>query len=222
MEEQRRDIRVKALLGAVVNAVESNEKIQCQVRSISETGALLTLSNAHSLPSEFILTISNRGLIYRTRAVWRNMTEVGVEFLDALHNPKRTIQLASSMEPKANPGDLVKEELPEIESGYIQEIAQTESVLDAEETRFVEDEYSEDDALLPNASQLKPEEPIAPPISNSLGEGGLQPLIAVPPQAQTAVQDGKVWAELKRLELEHLKLKREMMEIKARLLALVS
>ena len=39
MEDQRRDIRVKALLGAVVGLVEGNEKIPCQVRNISETGA---------------------------------------------------------------------------------------------------------------------------------------------------------------------------------------
>ena len=54
MEDQRRDIRVKALLGAVVGLVEGNEKIPYQVRNISETGARLLLSNGHALPSEFI------------------------------------------------------------------------------------------------------------------------------------------------------------------------
>jgi hypothetical protein len=59
---------------------------ECVMRDISDTGARLKVDSAQSaaideIPSEFILTISRSGNVFRRcKLVWRQNDELGVHF----------------------------------------------------------------------------------------------------------------------------------------------
>ncbi len=214
MEDQRRDIRVKALLGAVVGLVEGNEKIPCQVRNISETGARLLLSNGHALPSEFILTIANRGLIYRARAVWRSMTEVGIEFIEALHSSQRTAPYQSSQLVRGNSRETVEADVVEENTAHLEE--------EAAYIVPIPDSPVEDDLESHSSVEQEQEQEQQQQQEQVLTQMVPEVVKADVSEALEFSQDGNVWAQIKRLELEQLKLKREMMELKAKYLAIVS
>lgn len=59
---------------------DGRSTIDCIVRTISETGALLKVASVVEIPSGFILDIKNRGL-YQCRIVGAGVDEIGVEFL---------------------------------------------------------------------------------------------------------------------------------------------
>ncbi len=56
---------------------------QCQILDLSRTGVRLRVTNAHILPSTFILILSRNTTGRPVRVRWRRDTEVGAEFFDA-------------------------------------------------------------------------------------------------------------------------------------------
>lgn len=70
----------RVLWGARVVFNDGRSTIDCIVRSISETGALLKVASVVEIPGEFILDIKNRGL-YQCRIVRAGVDEIDVEFL---------------------------------------------------------------------------------------------------------------------------------------------
>ena len=223
MQDQRRNIRARALQRAVVGSIDGDEKIRCLIRNMSEGGARLALSNAHSLPSEFTLTIANLGQIYRARTVWRSMTEAGVEFLESLHPSQRLAP--------AQADDRESRDYPRLVQAGREEDDDFEDDHDTYADEFEnEDDYEEEDED-DSDFDTPPPEPPRRHVRRSHPRVASEPMAspkrpastkAFSPESEAPSQSQDVWTELKRLELEHLKLKREMLELKTRFLALVS
>jgi len=228
MQDQRRNIRVKALQRAVAGFIDGDEKIRCLIRNMSEGGARLALSNAHSLPSEFTLTIAHLGQIYRTRTVWRSMTEAGVEFIESLHPLRRPAPAQADdrdWRDYPQPKQSGREEDDDVEDDQDTYADEFENEDDYED----QDDYEEEDE---DESGFDPPPPELPRrhVNRSHHRAAPAPSAspkrpasakAFSPESEAPSQSHNVWAELKRLELEHLKLKRELLELKTRFLALV-
>jgi hypothetical protein len=81
--ELRISERYRVLKGAQVIFRGGSAVIDCTLRDHSETGAKLIVASPFGIPDQFNLVRSgarNRPC----RVVWRNATQIGVEFLDNL------------------------------------------------------------------------------------------------------------------------------------------
>jgi hypothetical protein len=78
--ESRRTERVRTLIGATAVFNNGNNRVACQIRNLSSTGAKLTLSPAVSLPGSFILEIPSRNKSYKAELRWRKQDQSGVDF----------------------------------------------------------------------------------------------------------------------------------------------
>jgi len=239
MQDQRRNSRVRAFQRGIVGLIDGDEKIPCLIRNMSQGGALLSLSNAHSLPSEFVLSIPTRGQIYRSKTAWRSMTEAGVEFLEALHPSSRPAPAETpgrDWRDYPQPKYAGREEEDDVEhdqdnDAQDNEADEFENEDDYEEQDHYEeqDDYEEEDEDETGFDPPPPEPPrhrVNRSHLRQAPEPAASPTRAVSakafsPESEAPSQSHNVWAELKRLELEHLKLKREMLELKTRFLALV-
>ncbi len=240
MQDQRRNIRARTLHRAIVGMIDGDEKIPCLIRNISEGGARLALSNAHSLPSEFTLTIVHRGQMYHARTVWRSMTEAGVEFLEALHPSSRPAPAEApgrDWRDYPQPKYAGREEEDDVEHDQDNDAPDNDTdELENEDNYEEQDHHEEQDDYEEEGEdesgfEPPPPEPPRHRVNRShhrqAPEPSSSPTRAVSakafsPESEAPSQSHNVWAELKRLELEHLKLKREMLELKSRFLALVS
>jgi len=228
MQDQRRNSRVRAFQRGIVGLIDGDEKIPCLIRNMSQGGALLSLSNAHSLPSEFVLSIPTRGQIYRSKTAWRSMTEAGIEFLEALHPSSRPALAEADgrdWRDYPQPKYAGREEEDDVEDYQHNDPDEFENEDDYEE----QDDYEEEDEDESGFDPPPPEPPrhrVNRSHHRQAPEPAASPKRAVSakafsPESEAPSQSHNVWAELKRLELEHLKLKREMLELKTRFLALV-
>jgi len=55
--------------------------IECAIRNMSDTGALLESQADSAIPNEFSLVIRPEGIRRNCRIVWRNGRRFGVEFI---------------------------------------------------------------------------------------------------------------------------------------------
>jgi hypothetical protein len=70
-----------ALLGARAIFNNGRSSVECQVRNFSITGARLAISDAISLPDEFLLEVPARQKAYRAGLRWKSRDAAGVRFL---------------------------------------------------------------------------------------------------------------------------------------------
>jgi hypothetical protein len=73
---------MRTILGARAVFQDGRSAIDCQIRNISATGALLSLSETLSLPPVFELEIPMRQTKWRAVLRWRSQQAAGVQFLD--------------------------------------------------------------------------------------------------------------------------------------------
>ncbi len=82
MQERRKAARSRTHLGGMIGFDQRTSAMNCAVRNYSPAGAKVTFTNSASIiPDKFDLTIASKERSYRTRMVWRNINEAGVEFL---------------------------------------------------------------------------------------------------------------------------------------------
>ena len=89
---ERRDTkRNRMLKGGYIAFSARHATMPCVLRDLSDTGARLQVAQSSAVPDTFELIVELDGLEVPCQVVWRKMTEVGVEFLDAPQhvNPKR-------------------------------------------------------------------------------------------------------------------------------------
>ncbi|MBX9740748.1 MAG: PilZ domain-containing protein [Beijerinckiaceae bacterium] len=79
--EDRRNERVRTLIGARAIFNNGGNSVDCQIRNLSATGAKITLSAAVGLPESFILDIPSRGKSYHAELRWRHEDAAGVDFV---------------------------------------------------------------------------------------------------------------------------------------------
>lgn len=80
-EERRRLERIRALKGARIIFNERYSALNCTIRNISAIGCKLVLETPASLPDAFSLRLAD-GSEQRCAVRWRDLTTLGVEFLD--------------------------------------------------------------------------------------------------------------------------------------------
>jgi len=80
--ERRRAPRSRTLLGGIIAFNGRRSTLDCQIRNLSDGGALMMISDAVALPQAFELEITSRQRQYSARAVWRSGERVGVVFTD--------------------------------------------------------------------------------------------------------------------------------------------
>ncbi|HEV7259774.1 MAG TPA: PilZ domain-containing protein [Bosea sp. (in: a-proteobacteria)] len=101
MSEQRRNARLRALLGARACYNQRRVTVDCVVRNISEGGALLVVSDAVALPASFELEITQRRRSFNAQVRWRSGTRVGVSFetqaADDSAGPAQAADMASRL-----------------------------------------------------------------------------------------------------------------------------
>lgn len=81
MQERRKVHRGRTYLGSQIAFNNRCSTIDCLVRNLSQDGAKIVFSSPATIPSEFDLTIRQKGHSRRARIVWRQEMEAGVVFL---------------------------------------------------------------------------------------------------------------------------------------------
>jgi PilZ domain len=80
MQDRRRNVRDKVLLGGVAEIREMGATMDCVVRNLSERGACVEFNAQASLPEEISLTIKRKGRSYLAKMIWRHANMVGLAF----------------------------------------------------------------------------------------------------------------------------------------------
>ena len=78
VNEKRATPRRRVLKTAFIVLSEKAPKLECAVKNISETGAMLQVSTTLGIPHRFDLIIE--GEKHHCHSVWRTETSIGVEF----------------------------------------------------------------------------------------------------------------------------------------------
>lgn len=93
MRERRKEQRWPSYLGGRAS-FRQQSTADCLVRNISATGAKLIVRGGRFVPDEFELTVPQRDTIYRARARWRSLDEIGVELEAASHEANAPVPLS--------------------------------------------------------------------------------------------------------------------------------
>ena len=80
--ERRRSPRMRTLWAGVVAFNNRRSTMDCTIRNASESGALLKVSEAITLPPTFELEIPARQRRFSARVIWRRGDAIGVAFGD--------------------------------------------------------------------------------------------------------------------------------------------
>jgi hypothetical protein len=92
INDKRKDLRRPMQYTAWVALADSKTPQGCVLSDISESGARLDIENAESVPDDFVLLLSRRGVPKRKcRVIWRTEHQLGVTFdrtLPARDKPK--------------------------------------------------------------------------------------------------------------------------------------
>jgi len=80
------DLRVmprrRMFKGAKITFNRRGSVIDCTVRNLSDTGALLEVQSTVGIPDTFELVFNDGGLVQPCRLVRRNATQLGVAFIE--------------------------------------------------------------------------------------------------------------------------------------------
>jgi hypothetical protein len=68
--------------GAKITFNRRGSVIDCTVRNLSDTGALLEVQSTVGIPDTFELVFNDGGLVQPCRLVRRNATQLGVAFIE--------------------------------------------------------------------------------------------------------------------------------------------
>jgi hypothetical protein len=99
INDKRKDVRRPMQYTAWVALPDSKTPLGCVLSDISESGARLDVDNPESIPDEFVLLLSRRGVPKRKcRVIWRNEHQLGVNF-DRTLPAKDKPQLVNRPEP---------------------------------------------------------------------------------------------------------------------------
>jgi hypothetical protein len=80
MQDRRRSVRDKVLLGGVAEISEIGTTMDCVVRNFSDNGACVEFNGQANLPEQISLTIKRKGRCYIAKMIWRHANRVGLAF----------------------------------------------------------------------------------------------------------------------------------------------
>ena len=78
MNERRTAPRKRVLKSALIQLSERAPKLECTVKNISDTGALVQVSTTVGIPASFDIIID--GVRSHCHSMWRTDTKIGVVF----------------------------------------------------------------------------------------------------------------------------------------------
>jgi hypothetical protein len=81
-DNKRRAERKRVLRGGKIILGNLMSTFECKLRNVSDTGALLLVSNAADIPNEFYLAVDFQPGRRPCHVAWRKLDQLGVEFLD--------------------------------------------------------------------------------------------------------------------------------------------
>lgn len=81
MQERRKTQRDRTFLGGQVIYNDRCSTMDCLVRNMSQSGAMIVFDDVALIPSEFDVTIRRKGESRRARIVWRAEMKAGIAFL---------------------------------------------------------------------------------------------------------------------------------------------
>jgi hypothetical protein len=87
MQDRRRSVRDKVLLGGVAEISEIGTTMDCVVRNFSDNGACVEFNGQANLPEQISLTIKRKGRCYIAKMIWRHANRVGLAFRDMVTDP---------------------------------------------------------------------------------------------------------------------------------------
>ena len=79
-QDLRRSPRLKAIKSGQIIVEESGDTLDCTIRNISETGAMLRFEDDVELPKKVQLVILSHDIHVRADVIWNNGAEAGIEF----------------------------------------------------------------------------------------------------------------------------------------------
>ncbi|HYE47118.1 MAG TPA: PilZ domain-containing protein [Caulobacter sp.] len=80
--ERRRSHRQRALLTGKLATNEASLTIDCVIRNLSPTGALVETGSPHLLPAELHLLQVREGVAWDAKVIWRRGNQVGLELVE--------------------------------------------------------------------------------------------------------------------------------------------
>ena len=83
MDERRAAVRKRVLYGAVVGVQADGRSYDCVVKNWSDLGARIEFPQDAELAEEIDLLVTQTGLSYRARVMWRRDDAVGLAFTSA-------------------------------------------------------------------------------------------------------------------------------------------
>ena len=83
IEERRISVRRRVFKGGKITFVGHAAAIDCFIRDISDTGARLKVESSIGIPDTFDLQLEY-GVIRSCETVWRQATQIGVRFVQAI------------------------------------------------------------------------------------------------------------------------------------------
>jgi hypothetical protein len=99
INDKRKDTRRPMQYTAWIALADNPTPQGCVLADVSESGARLDIENAESIPDEFVLLLSRRGVPKRKcRVIWRNERQLGGSF-DRSLPPKDKPKLVKRPEP---------------------------------------------------------------------------------------------------------------------------
>jgi hypothetical protein len=98
MQERRTSQRDRTFLGGQVIYNHRYSTLDCLVRNMSQSGAMLVFDDVASIPSEFDVTIRHKGESRRARIVWRAELKAGIAFLPPESSNVVSLETARKMQ----------------------------------------------------------------------------------------------------------------------------
>lgn len=77
-KQEQRDAARRETMRLAKVILEDGETLPCVIRDLSLSGAKLSVARRHSLPREFLLSMTERDLTVPVRMAWRRGDFVGV------------------------------------------------------------------------------------------------------------------------------------------------
>mgnify|MGYP001297399846 CR=1 FL=1 len=86
--ESRRAARHRTLKAGKIISLDKTRVFSCQVRNLSDSGAMLMVAESAWIPKDFYLELPGRTSLARCRIARRTNAGIGVEFLEDQAPPK--------------------------------------------------------------------------------------------------------------------------------------
>ena len=91
-QERRMTSRRRVFFGAMIESETLVAPVDCQVRSLGDTGAMLSSLDRQALPARFALRLYGQNRHFNAEIIWRAEGKAGVKFVSTPNDKDRRHQ----------------------------------------------------------------------------------------------------------------------------------